>query len=212
MIRVSLGLIFVLLLKGSSISHKSSDLKRRVLSHSGVLFASLILVTIGNLSGTLFLPAFLVLIAILLSRERNESNFQVLILAVSLGPFFILLIPYPNYSFHVPIIVYLFLKTLETQNRFFSGAVQVQFQNFVLVCILFLAFLLKERTDIENLTRFTSQGVSFVSYDQNWGEALRMYNEGKACTTFACWYFLLNSDKNIQIFDYPGIHEKNKQG
>lgn len=208
--RVLLGLAFFLLIDKSNSFSKLTRLRGNSLGFFNILMASFCLVTIGNLSGTPFIPALLILMTIQLSQEINRKNFNVLIVLISSGPFFAILIPYPNYSFHLPILAYLYLKKIENTKKFEIIPGMFQMHKLGIAIFLVLAFLAKERSDINNLPRFTSDEISFVSYDKNWNDAIKDYTSGTPCSTFACWYIQLNGAREIDVTNYPEIHEMKK--
>ncbi len=205
--RVFLGLVLFLLIEKSKSFSKSVSFRSGSLGYLSVVMASFCLVTIGNLSGTLFIPALLVLMTFQLSRVINRENLNVLIVLISSGPFFAILIPYPNYSFHLPILTYLYLKRLESIKKIEIIPGKIEIYKLGIAIFLVLAFLAKESADVNKLPRFTSGEISFVSYDENWADTIKDYTSETPCSTFACWYLQLNGTQEIDIVNYPGIHE-----
>lgn len=153
----------------------------------------------ANLSATPYLPfAYSAVIIFLYFRAKKFDNPSILIVAIATAPLCLILIPYPNFAYHIPLLCFILLlsgsyiyKTPGEQ----GSCTRVRHPPLSIAFTLVAAALLKASIDVGSYSTYTFAGTKFVSSDPRWQSAL---NEAKAvlagqgnCSTYGCRYLLL---------------------
>lgn len=179
----------------------------------GVFLLGVLLFSRTNLSATLFLSfAYAVVVFTFIHQLSNSIGARLVVLMVAMSPLFVILVPYPNYAYHIPLLLSTFLfaeKDSLPIKGVQYGLDKVSMAPYLVLVILIGAFVFKANGDVGSYTRYVFNGTSFVSGDSRWRAAIDeaskvQRGEGK-CTTYGCRYLLL---ANPLFSDYGSIIEK----
>ena len=163
-----------------------------------VLLAGLLIPKMDNLSNTPFLglaPLFLFLLA---SATKIDGVHSVQLLAI--GPFFVLLVPYPNIAYHLPIFLYLALQVLEPPQQVARASSPLLGLIVAAVALVILSPLCyRVHSQMKSTTAYEFRGLSFISGDPHWPEVIAetesLGRSGK-CQTQGCRYLLVATSKD----------------
>lgn len=167
---------------------------------SGVI-ASFLVFKSGNLSATPFISiAFVVLtFAAIFSLKGDDKKHLVAVLA-GLAPCFLILTPYPNYAYHIPIVVFFILlcypcervPAVESARRFLPAI------GFIPLCAVAFSLwfsMTNASEQMRGLKTYSFRDITFRTGDANWEKAIEeayKFEGGSGnCSTYACRYLLL---------------------
>ena len=160
----------------------------------------------GNLSGTpLIFFAFILLFA--LSRKLDSTERDVVrIMMFSIMPLFFVLIPYPNYSFHIFILILFFLYTIDNINRPRNERIESRYRNIPLVLaslVLITGFAIHENNWISTLPDYRFRGILIESETEGWNHSIEEASkaEGVKCTDVGCWYLRLATNPSASVMN-----------
>lgn len=165
------------------------------------IFAGFLLFKSGNLSVTPFISiAFVALVFAAFFLLKDGGRRHLLATLAGLAPFFLILTPYPNYAYHIPVMVFLVLVCY-APGRFQSAGMSQRFLSFFgllpYVVIVFVGWhaMLNASEQMRNYKTYSFEKVKFISGDTSWGGAIeeaRQVESGTGeCATHACRYLLL---------------------
>jgi hypothetical protein len=180
----------------------------------GLISVFFLFFRISNLSATPFLPIFFISL-IFVSTFILKSNFKRILLAILSGisPFFLILIPYPKFSYHIPILVFLLIIFLSHHKNYLNSySKKIIFKrDFFYICLISfipILFLLKTSDHLKKINLYTFRNFSFKS-DVNWQmsiqEAYKVQSGNGHCSTYACRYLLL---REHSFTDYSKVINK----
>lgn len=167
----------------------------------------------ANLSATPFLSlSYVIVVVAIIGQLNGPVGMRMVVVMASISPFFVILIPYPNFSYHFPLLLFIYFLApyghsidLHSQGRL-NG---IGLAPYIILAVFMGAVVFKASRDISSYEKYVFNGVSFVSGDARWHEAIDEANtvqrdEGR-CSTYGCRYLLLT---NPSFTDYGLIIEK----
>lgn len=160
-----------------------------------------------NLSNTPFYTvAYLGMLTLFFFRRDYVNCNCSLSLAISLTPLFLLLIPYPNYAYFIPIMAWVFVYHISNDSIVDKLSAYYAEKKYILRAssfIIVVIFLLKLTADVAAYPCYKFNELQFTSKDPLWGaaitEAEAVVDGSGQCTNYACRYLLLTSSKDLPI-------------
>lgn len=191
------GLVLMIILIESI---RNSQLRiRNILTLVASLLIFCLLLRGANFSQTLFLClAYYVVTLYWLLGSQYSHSFLPSNLTAATTPLLLILIPYPNYAYHLPILCLILLFGMS-----YLPSVKPIKNESVIVSALFLfvsffivvGVLVKSSIDISQFTRYSFGNINFVSDDPGWYKAINETNNvlsnGSNCSSYGCRYLLL---------------------
>lgn len=180
----------------------------------GVIMSFLVFKS-GNLSATLFVPFFFVLLALSMFFLLNGNNKRpIMAVLAGVAPFFLILTPYPNYAYHTPILVFLLLLCYSLEAVPPSKDTQ-RFSLLIglapLAAIAFFMWLsiINAGEQMKVFNTYSFKNIAFRTGDASWEqaiqEAFRVEGGSGNCSTYACRYLLLTQPS---FTNYERVIEK----
>jgi hypothetical protein len=166
----------------------------------------------ANLSATPFLTLAYLMVSYELSRRIDTTQaYSAMALLISLTPLFLILIPYPNFAYHLPLLAFVLLLVSPSPREYVysAGSRRGHAMPYLLATILVGIVLVKVDRDMGSHARFVFGQVTFLSGDPRWhdaiAEAKAVKQGGGGCSTYGCRYLLLTDPS---FSDYGLIIEK----
>lgn len=207
LIRAFLGIFLLIILSGLECFSATTRVFIRQLFQISMLITLIFCFRfMGNLSGTPFiLCAFILLFT--LSRKLDTRERDVLrTMMFSIIPLFFILIPYPNYSFHVFIIILFFLYILDNINQPKNTPSISRYRNIPVILtslVLLIGYSLHENQWISTLPDYRFQGILIESETDGWNYSIETASkpESVKCTDVGCWYLRLATNPSASLMN-----------
>jgi hypothetical protein len=160
----------------------------------------------GNLSGTPFL-FFAFTLLFTLSKEMNpgeRENVQVMMFCIT--PLFFILIPYPNISFHIFIIILFFAYILDNTNQRRSLEREGMLRDIPVILtslVLLAGYLVHENQWIRSLPNYQVYDILIESESDAWNYSIETASQSESikCTDFGCWYLRLATNASESLMN-----------
>lgn len=157
------------------------------------LFAS------GNLSATPFVVvAFVTLVAIVFFVAPISHRKVLLAILAGFSPSFLILTPYPNYSYHIPIVVFgtlLAMRTHTGEDSSLRARLLSDYIPLIAIALVVWDVLASTRIEMNHYENYVLGDMQFRSGDRRWAEAINetlLVEKGEgSCTSYACRYLVL---------------------
>ncbi|MGB9129539.1 MAG: hypothetical protein WCB97_07815 [Thiobacillus sp.] len=163
----------------------------------GFLVVGVLMVRGANLSATPFLSlGYIGIISVVIYRASS----RLVILLASVSPLFVILIPYTNYAYHLPLLIFALLLASNDgpHDEFQSRSKKADLIPYFFVAMLVGVLIFKANRDADTYTRYLFDGTFFVSGDPRWHEAIDEAGKVKrgegSCSSYGCRYLLLTDD------------------
>lgn len=158
--------------------------------------AILCLKYIGNLSATVFV-AFCTII-IWYFYKKASLRLDILLLVI---PYFIILLPYPNFAYFVSIFSYLFINSTNEKRidvNIYSLRIPLGLLTFSLMSILATSYVVHESNWLDTLPTYTYSNLSFISADPGWSDEIAKLSLDPSgiCESWGCTYLKLQNNQN----------------
>lgn len=189
--------------------------------HSSIIFATagmssgFLLFRSGALSSTPFISiAFVILVVAAFFLLKDGNRRRLLAMLAGFSPCFLILVPYPNYAYHIPIVVFFVLYCYAPAKLQVAGRPWRFLSFYGLLPYGMIAFvswnaIFNASKEMSNYKIYTFKNIEFRSGDNRWGDAIEearhVENGTGECATYACRYLLLTMPK---FNNYSNVIEK----
>jgi hypothetical protein len=167
----------------------------------GIFVVGVLMVRGVNLSATPFLAlGYVAIITAVICRLSGPVGTRMVILLVSVSPLFVILIPYPNFAYHLPLLVFaVLLASNDSSHDEFQGRFnKTDLVPYFFVVMLVGVLIFKANRDADAYTRYLFEGTVFISGDPRWNEAIDEAGKVKrgegSCSSYGCRYLLLTDE------------------
>ena len=181
------------------------------------VFSGILLFKAWNVSSTPFISiAFVAIVAVTFFVLRDMSRRRLLAMLAGFAPCILILVPYPNYAYHIPVVVsfgLLFYAHAQANLQVVGGARHFSSLSgllpYVVIALISWYALISASKEMNNYKTYSFAGITFRSGDLGWGDAIKearhVENGSAGCATYACRYLLLTRSG---FSDYASVIEK----
>lgn len=188
-----------------------------VVSAVACVFSGILLFKAWNVSSTPFISiAFVAVVAATFFVLRDASRRRLLAMLAGFAPCILILVPYPNYAYHISVVVFfgLLLYAHSQENLQAVGGAR-HFSSlsgllpYVVIALISWYALLSASKEMNNYKTYSFANITFISGDPGWRDAIEearhVENGSGGCATYACRYLLLTKSR---FSDYTFVIEK----
>ena len=205
--RASFGVFLLFLLsKADTFFSRKRVLKNQLFQLVLLIALLLCFYFIGNLSGTPFILFAFILLVFLSQKIDSQERVILRTMMFSIIPLFFILIPYPNYSYHIFIFIMFFAYILDNRNhakKLKGESKHITLPMILTSLVLLVGYSVHENQWIGALPNYRFHGTLIESASDAWSYSIKTASKAESieCNDFGCWYLRLMTNPSASLMD-----------